>query len=465
MAQELSAADRSSLSAEQGPISMAMGGVMVFEGGHAFRHDVLLERVQSRLHLIPKYRKRLQAPAPGVLNPVWVDDGGFDLGYHVRRAALPGPGSDASPTEQLAALVGNEMSRKLDRSRPLWELTVVDGLPDGRVALLSKMHHALVDGMAAVDIGTVLLDPTPEPLQIPPPDEPWAPRAYDRRRHLTKLSLTPALQARKFVFDSLDRALNPRPLKVAGDLLKATELVTELARARPAAPMTPLNEPIGPNRRYALHRAGLTDIKAAAKAADGTINDAILCIVAGTLRRYLADAGVTPTASPVALIPVSVRKEGEEGGNRISTVLVDLPIHEADPRERIRIINAAMREIKDSAAVRAGALAVAASGWAPPLVSSGLARAMGGVRAFNLVVSNVPGPQTTFYMNGSRMLEAYPCVPLNPGNQGLNVGVISYDGGVGFGLMADRDLDPPLTVAAAHLRASVAELVATVPAG
>ncbi len=458
MAQELSAADRSSLSAEQGPINMAIGGIMVFEGSGAFRQDVLLERVQSRLHLIPKYRKRLQAPAPGVLNPVWVDDEGFDLGFHVRRASVHG-GQDGA-YEQLAALVGQEMSRKLDRSRPLWELTVVDGLPNGHMALLSKMHHALVDGMGAVDIGTVLLDPSPEPLDIPPPDEPWTPQAYDRRRHLTKLSLSPAYQARKFVFDSLDRAMNPKPLKVAGDLLKATELVTELARQRPAAPMTPLNRPIGPNRRYALHRARLTDIKAAAKAADGTVNDAILCIVAGTLRRYLADAGVTLSSSPVALIPVSVRKPGEEGGNRISTVLVDLPVHEADPVQRIRILNAAMAEIKDSAAVRAGALAVAASGWAPPLVSSGLARAMGGVRAFNLVVSNVPGPQTTFYMNGSRMLEAYPCVPLNPANQGLNVGVISYDGGVGFGLMADRDLDPPLAVAAAHLRTAVDELVA-----
>ncbi len=462
MAEELSAADRSSLSAEQGPITMAMGGVMVFEGGRAFEHDVLTERVQSRLHLIPKYRKRLQAPAPGVLNPVWIDDAGFDLGYHLRRVALPGPSSEMPPADQLALVVGNEMSRKLDRSRPLWELTVVDGLPSGRVALLTKLHHALVDGMGAVDIGTVLLDPSPEPLDIPPPDAPWAPEAYDRRRHLRKLSLTSALQARRFVFENLDRALNPNPLRLAGDLRRATELVTELARNRPAAPMLPLNRTIGPNRRYALHRAVLAEVKAAGKAAGGTVNDAILCVVAGTLRRYLDAAGVVPSSPPVALIPVSVRRAGEEGGNRISTVLVDLPVHEADPRERIRIINAAMAEIKESAAVRAGALAVAAGGWAPPLVSSGLARAMGGVRAFNLVVSNVPGPQTTFYTNGSRMLEAYPCVPLNPASQGLNVGVISYDGGVGFGLMADRDLDPPLAVAAASLRASVAELVATI---
>ncbi|MCW3041517.1 MAG: wax ester/triacylglycerol synthase family O-acyltransferase, partial [Solirubrobacterales bacterium] len=374
-----------------------------------------------------------------------------------------GPTSGSSPAEQLAGVVGAEMSRRLDRSRPLWELTVIEGLPHGRVALLSKMHHALVDGMAAVDIGTVLLDPTPEPLDIPPPDEPWKPEAYDRRRHLAKLGLAPAFQARKLVFDSLDRARDPRaPLKLAGDLLRATDLVTELARSRPAAPMLPLNEPIGPNRRYALHRARLVDVKAAAKAAGGTINDAILSVVAGMLRLYLADAGVRPSSPPVALIPVSVRKPGEEGGNRISTVLVDLPVDLADPADRIRAISATMAEIKDSAAVRAGALAVAASGWAPPLVSSGLARAMGGVRAFNLVVSNVPGPQTTFYMNGSQMLEAYPCVPLNPANQGLNVGVISYDGGVGFGLMADRDLDPPLSVAAAHLRTAVSDLIAPV---
>lgn len=461
MAEELSAADRSSLSAEQGPIAMTIGGVMIFEGGRAFQQEVLLERVQSRLHLIPKYRKRLQAPAAGVLNPVWVDDQGFDLNFHVRRASLPGPASEASPAEQLAAVVGAEMSRKLDRSRPLWELTVVDGLPAGRVALLTKMHHALVDGMAAVDIGTVLLDPTPEPLVIPPPEEPWEPRAYDRRRHLAKLGFTPAVQARRLVLESLERARDPRaPLRVATDLLKATELVTELARQRPAAPMTPLNEPIGPNRRYALHRAPLADVKNAAKACGGTINDAILSVVAGTLRRYLADAGVTVESPPVALIPVSVRRPGEEGGNRISTVLVDLPVHEANPARRIELINADMREIKDSAAVRAGALAVAASGFAPPLISSGLARAMGGVRAFNLVVSNVPGPQATFYMNGSQLLEVYPCVPLNPANQGLNVGVISYDGGFGFGLMADRDLDPPLSVVAQHLRTSVAELTA-----
>ena len=262
------------------------------------------------------------------------------------------------------------------------------------------------------------------------------------------------------MWESANRALRATdPRVAAGDLLQATELLTELARTRPQAPMTPLNAGIGPNRRYAMARAPLAELKAVAKSHGATVNDAILAVVAGMLRRYLEAAGTTVATPPVALVPVSVRRPGEEGGNRISTVLVDLPVGEPDPIGRIRAVSASMREIKDSAAVRAGALLVGASGWAPPLVSSTLARAMGGVRAFNLVVSNVPGPQQPFYLAGSRMLEAYPVVPLNPVSQGLTAGVLSYDGGVHFGLLADRDLDPPLAVAAEALEASVRELL------
>lgn len=458
MAESLSPADRSSLSAEQGPVHMAVGGVLIFEGGPGLRHQAVLERLAQRLHLIPRYRQRLQAPAPGgVANPVWVDDTSFDAGWHVRRAALPSPGA----TAELSEFVGQEFSRRLDRSRPLWELTVVEGLEGGRVALIPKMHHALVDGVAAVDVGTVLLDPTPEPLDIPPPDDAWSPEPYDRTRHFARLARTPAVRAQRMLLDSASRALRSTdPRNAAGDLRRATELLTELARTRPQAPMTPLNRGIGPNRRYAMVRADLAALKAAGKAAGGTVNDAILAVVAGALRRYLDAAGAARLPSPpVALVPVSVRREGEEGGNRISTVLVDLPVDEPDAAARVRAVNATMRELKDSAAVRAGTLLVGASGWAPPLVSSMLARAMGGVRAFNLVVSNVPGPQQPFYLAGSRLLEAYPVVPLNPASQGLSIGVLSYDGGIHIGVLADRDLDPPLAVAAEALRASLGELL------
>jgi WS/DGAT/MGAT family acyltransferase len=232
--------------------------------------------------------------------------------------------------------------------------------------------------------------------------------------------------------------------------------------------MTPLNRPISPNRRYAVAHAGLDVIKRVRKETGGTVNDVVLAVVAGMLGRYLAaaDPDALPPGGrvPVALVPVSVREEDEAGelGNRISTVFVDLPVAEHDLHRRVHAISAQTSELKDSAAVRAGALMVGASGWAPPLISGILARAMGTVRAFNLVVSNIPGPQQPFYLSGVRMREVYPVVPLNPTNQGLSIGILSYDGQVCFGLLADRDLDPPLSVAAAGLIAGLGELSAAV---
>jgi diacylglycerol O-acyltransferase / wax synthase len=450
MAEPLSPADRSSLAAEQGAVNMTVGGVLVFEDGDGLRHDRVVERLAERLHLIPRYRQRLAQPAPGLTNPVWVDDEGFDLGWHVRYARLPGAGTE----DELERFVGHEMSRRLDRARPLWELAVVEGLAGGRTALVPRMHHALVDGVAAVDVGTVLLDPSPEPLALPQPDGPWEPRPYDRTRHLARLSMTPAVRAQRLLLDSATRALAMTdPRRAMDDLRRTTNLLAELARTRPQAPMTPLNGAIGPNRRYAMARAPLAAVKAAGRAAGATVNDVLLAVVAGALRRALPPAG----RPLVALVPVSVRRAGEDGGNRISTVLVDLPTGEADPIARIGAVHEAMAAIKDSAAVRAGAILVGASGWAPPLVSSTLARAMSGVRAFNLVVSNVPGPQQPFYLNGCRLLAAHPVVPLNPSNQGLSVGILSFDGHVCFGLLADRELDPPAAAVAQALREALDE--------
>jgi WS/DGAT/MGAT family acyltransferase len=445
MAEDLSPADRSSLAAEQGPVNMAVGGVLVFES--EIGYERLLERIGSRLHLVPRYRQRLAHAAPGITNPAWIDDDHFDLRWHVRVTRLSAPGTDT----QLAELVGTEMSRRLDRARPLWEVTLVEGREGGRNALLAKMHHALVDGIAAIDIGTIILDPTPEPLDLRPEAE-WAPRPYDRRRHLAKMMAMPALRAQRALLDAAQRALTTDPRRAADDLRRATELMTQLARTRPAAPMTSLNRGIGPNRSYALQTAGLQALKDAAKPHGATVNDAILAAVAGMLRV------VAPGIDPVALVPVSVRRSGEEGGNRFSTVLVDLPTHEADPVERMRLVHEQMARLKDSAAVRAGALLVGASGWAPPLVSSALARAMSGVRAFNLVVSNLPGPQQPFYLSGVRLARVHPIVPLNPASQGLTVGVLSYDGTVCFGLLGDRGLDPPLDAVSAALGEALAEL-------
>lgn len=461
MAEELSPSDRSSLAAERGPVNMAVGAALVFDGGPGVEYEAVVERLRSRMHLIPRYRQRIEEGLPGGLTqPVWVDDTSFDPGWHVRRATLPAPGGDA----ELAAFVGREFSRRLDRSRPLWELYVVDGLAGGHVALVPKMHHALVDGVAAIDVGTVLLDPTDEPIDIDAPESDWEPRPYERRRHLTRLAATPFLRAQRLMLDTATRALDTSPRSAAQDLRSASALVAELARTRPQAPMTPLNRPISPNRRFALVRADLQALKAAGKAAGGTVNDALLTVVAGMLRSYLA--GLAIEGDPVALVPVSVRREDDRGelGNRISTVFVDLPVGLDDPLERLRRVSATMAALKDSAAVRAGAMIVGATGWAPPAISSVMVRAMGGVRACNLVVSNIPGPQQPFYLGGAQLRELFPVVPLNPPNQGLSVGILSYDGGVFFGLLADAELDPPVTHAAAMLEAALAELIETAAA-
>jgi diacylglycerol O-acyltransferase / wax synthase len=460
--QELSPADRSSLAAERGAINMAVGGMLVFDSKPALTRAMVAERIGERIHLVPRLRHRLEEPPLGLANPVWTDDTAFDLDWHVRQLSLPAPGGDP----ELGALVGREFSHRLDRSRPLWEATLIEGMEGGRQGLLFKVHHALVDGMAAIGMAALVLDPSEEALEIPPPDHEWSPRKYDMRRHVARLASGPPKRAQRLMREGMLRALDPDPRRAAADMLRNSEVALELARQRPSAPMTPLNRPISPNRRYAIAHGDLSTFKAAGKAAGGTVNDTALAVVSGMLGRYLAAVGPDgfndAGHSPVALVPVSVREPDESGelGNRISTVLVDLPVAEHDLTKRIQAITAQTSQLKDSAAVRAGALMVGAAGWAPPLVSGMLARAMGSVRAFNLVVSNVPGPQQPFYLSGVRLLTIYPVVPLNPANQGLTVGILSYDGRMCFGLLADRDLDPPLSTAAAGLQFALGELQA-----
>ena len=461
MADDLSPSDRSSLAAERGPVNMAVGAALVFDAGPGVSRDAVARRLLDRLHLIPRYRQRLKDPAPlGLVNPVWVDDTSFDIDRHVRSATLPEPGGDA----ELAEWVAHRMSSRLDRSRPLWELWVVDGLGDGRVALVPKMHHALVDGVAAIDVATVLLDPTEKPVEIPAPEGAWEPRRSDRTSLVARLAATPFLRAQKVMLETANRALETSPRSAAEDVRRATELVAQFARTRPQAPMTPLNHPISPDRSFALVRGDLAELKAAGKGAGGTVNDALLAVVTGMMASYLR--AVSLDVEPVALVPVSVRRPDGQGelGNHLSTVFVDLPVGQPDPLARLRTLSATMAELKESAAVRAGAIMVGATGWAPPAVSDVLVRAMGGIRAFNLVVSNLPGPQQPFYLGGSRLREMFPVVPLNPGNQGLTVGILSYDGGVFFGLLADRDLEPPVAAAAAMLHDAQDELLAAAAA-
>jgi diacylglycerol O-acyltransferase / wax synthase len=431
-------------------VHMHVGGVLVFDG--RVEQEVVAERLRERLHLIPRYGMRLEEVLGGAGYPVWEEPPDFDPGRHVRRAAVPGPGGDA----ELCEVVGHIMSEPLDRSRPLWQLTVVEGLAGGRTGLVAKMHHALVDGLAAIDVSTVILDPGPEPLELPPPDGEPDRRRAARVDQLTRLASSQLHLPRRLARGAVSRALALDPMAARSQIKGAAGVLGELARIRPQAPATRLNVEIGRDRLFGMARGALDEVKAIRRATGATVNDVLLTAVALMLSEFL---GPDAPDTAVALVPVSVRREDERGdlGNRISTVFADLPLR-GDPLDRLSAISASMDAAKGSAQVRAGALIVGATGLAPPLVSSVAVRAMSGPRIFNLVVSNVPGPQQTFYLAGTPLREVYPAVPLNPKNQALSVGILSYDGGVYFGLLADRDALPDVADAAAGLERALGEL-------
>ena len=462
MADRLSPLDVSFLYMETSTTAMHVGGVGVFQPPEdGFDYDRLVELISQRIALVPRYRQRVRVVPGRIANPVWVDDEDFDVTYHVRRSALPKPGTPA----QLRDLVGRLQSRQLDRSRPLWEIYLVEGLEGGKVGVITKTHHAMVDGVAAVDIGTVILDLTPEPREVPEDD--WRPEREPGTLALVAGAVTDLVKrptqavdtARTAVVDV--RATAGKVAGVAGGVLSN---VAHLARP---APDSPLNVRIGEQRRFGMTATDLEDYKRVRKAHGGTINDVVLTTVAGALRSWLMTRGeaVTPTTTIRAMVPVSVRNDGSDGqpGNRVSSYFVDLPVGEGNPVMRLHQVSFAMRGHKESGeAVGADAI-VQLSGFAPPTLHSLGARVASGFtrRLFNLVVTNVPGPQFPLYAAGAEMLEMYPVVPLAKG-QAVSIGVTSYNGGVFYGLNADRDAMPDIDVLAGLIEESLAELVGTV---
>ena len=460
--ERLSPLDVSFLYVETPTTPMHVGGVAVLDPpGAGFDYDRLVRLIGQRIALVPRYRQRVRSVPGHLANPVWVDDEHFDLTYHVRRSALPKPGSPA----QLRELVGRLMGRRLDRSRPLWEVYLVEGLEGGRVGIVTKTHHAVVDGVAAVDLSTVLLDTTPEPREIPEDD--WRPHGGPGLLGLVAGAVsdlvrrpTEALDvARGAVLDV--RATAGRVAGVAGGLVSSA-----LTVARPA-PASPLNVRLGEHRRFGSARTDLDDYRRVRKAHGGTVNDVVLAVVAGALRSWLLTRGesVRPGTTVRAMVPVSVRAEGQRGqlGNRVSSYFVDLPVGEGNPVMRLHQVSFAMRGHKESGqSVGADAL-VQLAGFAPPTLHALGARAAADLsrRLFNLVVTNVPGPQFPMYAGGARLLEMYPVVPLAK-DQAVSVGLTSYDGGVFYGLNADRDALPDVDVLAGCVEESLAELVGTV---
>ncbi|HEU4913534.1 MAG TPA: wax ester/triacylglycerol synthase family O-acyltransferase [Actinomycetes bacterium] len=465
MPDRLSPLDVSFLYFEEPTTPMHVGGVAVFEvPEEGFDLDRLVGLITQRIAFVPRYRQRIKWVPGRLANPVWVDDEAFDISYHVRRSALPRPGSDA----QLAELVARVQSRPLDRSRPLWEMYLVEGLAENRFAIISKTHHAMVDGVAAVDIGQVILDTNPVPRD-PPPDT-WRPAPEPSWAELVAGAVAENVRRPAAAIDSLRGGVS-EVLHTAGKFAGAAGglLAAATSAARPA-PESPLNVPIGEQRRYAMTALSLDDHRRIRKAHDCTVNDVVLATVAGALRAWLLTRGekVSSSTTVRALVPVSVRPPQDDGGgalsgNRVSSYLVDLPVGEPSAVMRLHQVSYRMQAHKDTGqAVGAEALAGLA-GFAPPTMHSLGARVASGLskRWFNLVVTNVPGPQQPLYAGKARMLAAYPVVPLAKA-QALSIGLTSYDGRVFYGLNADRDAMPDVGVLAQCLEDALTELLETV---
>lgn len=462
MVDRLSPLDVSFLYLEEPTTPMHVGGVAMFqapEGG--FDLEKLVTLIEERIALVPRYRQKVRQVPGRIANPVWVDDEEFDVGYHVRRSALPRPGSDA----QLRDLVGRIMARPLDRNRPLWEMYLVEGLSGGRFAILTKTHHAMVDGAGAIDIGQVILDVTPEPQRAAA--DHWVPQREPSDVDLVAAAISEVLRSPGAAVDAVrSGALDVRETLERAGRRAAGLASTVMTIARPPS-SNPLNAPIGEARRFGMTSMRLDDFKTIRRAHGGTINDVVLAIVSGALREWMMTRGesVSSRSSVRALVPVSVRAGDEASGNYIAAFLVDLPVGEPQPVVRLHRVSYEMEQLKSTGQMVGAQALVGIAGFAPPTLHAAAARTANdwSRRMFNLVVTNVPGPQFPLYAGGARMLGAYPVVPLAKG-QAVSIGLTSYDGGIYFGLNADRDAMTDVDVLAECLGTALAELLYTVPA-
>lgn len=432
---------------------MHVASTSLFEGP-APSYPEFRDHLESRLHLVPRFRQKLRFVPFGQGRPVWVDDPQLNLDYHVRHTALPSPGSE----EQLRNLAARIFSQRLDRSKPVWEMWLVDGVEGGRFAVIGKSHHCLVDGVSGVDISTVLYDLETEPESKPPPDT-WIPSPEPTDAQLlADALLARATSPREMVRGP--RALLRAPRRVVGEMIDTLESAGAFASAGLAAPASPFNVDIGPYRRFAIVRASLAEMKRIKNEAGGTVNDVVLAAVTGALGRYLRERGFSTRDLELrAMVPISVRAADERGalGNRVSAMMATLPIWCEDPLQRLAVIGASMGDLKSSRQAVGAQILTDLADFAPPTIMGQASRLQSRQRWFNLVVTNVPGPQFPLYLLGRQLLEIFPMVPLAK-RQAVCFGIMSYNGTINFGLTADYDAMSDLDALAGDLEASLAEL-------
>jgi len=428
---------------------------MVFEGPPP-PYDELLAVFEQRLPLVPRYRQRLAFVPLGQGRPRWVDDPHLNLRYHVRSTALPSPGSE----QQLRELAGRVLAQQLDRDKPLWEVWLVEGLEDDRFAVVSKTHHALVDGISGVDIISVLFDTSPQPVTPTGPGDRWLPRPLPSRTQL----LAEALLERATIPTEIARSVRAvfrGPRRVLDAAREAAVGVGAMAwSGLNPAPSSPYNAPIGPHRRFTWVRADLRDIKAIKDSLGGTVNDVVLATVAGALGRHLRRRGHNTDGLELkAMVPVSVRQDIERGalGNKVAAIMAPMPVWCEEPIARLDIVREELKGLKSGGQAVGAQVLTDLSGFAPSTIMDQASRVMARQRFFNLVVTNVPGPQFPLYLLGRRMLDPFPMVPLAK-NQALGIALLSYDGAINFGVVGDFDLMWDLDDFAGDLYESLAEL-------
>jgi diacylglycerol O-acyltransferase / wax synthase len=476
---QLSGLDAAFLAMETSSVYGHVGSVCVIDPSTA-PEPLTLERLQrvieSRLHLVPPFRRRLAEVPFGFDQPYWIEDPDFDIEFHVRELALPAPGDDKQLAEQAARL----HARQLDRRRPLWELYLITGLKGGRAAIYTKVHHAAIDGVSGNDILAAVLDVSPEGRELGdvPPwecDEAPGPLGLLARSALS-LAGQP-LRAARLTADLVKSvpalASSPaRPaLPVVDRFLPRRGQSAVLSQTRLRAPRTPFNASVTPHRRWAFCTVQLDDVKLVKKAAGATVNDVVMALCAGALRRWLLDHDALPDVPLIAAVPVSVRTEEQKGtgGNRVSTMTAPLPTHLDDPLQRLQVCHEAMRAAKEQFGALPADLLSDVTEFAMPALAGQAARLAARLRLiewlspFNLIISNVPGPSVPLYYAGARLLAYYPLSAIADG-QGLNITVMSYEKGMHFGLIADRKLVPDLDKMAGYLLDEIAALRAAVGA-
>jgi diacylglycerol O-acyltransferase len=450
----LTAIDASFLTNESSSSHMHVGGILIFEGPTPNYVD-LVEHIRGRLSQVPRFRQRLVVPPLEAGRPLWADDVNFNLTYHIRHTALPEPGGE----EELRRLAGRVFSQQLDRSKPLWEMWLAQGLERDRFAILTKTHHAMVDGVSGVDIGTVLFDlePVPEPAAL---DDDWVPRPEPSTTELVARGIA---DAAAMPLQLAERAVDAvrHPEWAAKRVAEALEGVGEIAAAfADPAPDVPLNQPIGPHRRFVWARSELAAFKRIKDALGGTVNDVVLAVVTGALRNWLHGRGIRTEGLELrALVPVSIRSEDERGdlGNRIAAMRGPLPVYVEDPVRRLRVVSEQMEGLKRSKQALGAEVISRFNDFAPPTLLAQASRINFSTRLFNTIVTNVPGPQIPLYVLGRELEEIFP-VAFLPQNHALAVAIMSYNGHVGFGLLADYDSMEDVDAIAAGMTESLAEL-------